>query len=323
MTNEQLIAERWRFTDKRLEITDKKLKEIFRDIQDELLELFDEFKELTIDDLNKKAPDSLVRKLERKQKEWEDESIITPYFRYLLKTTKKTYGNIIQLLIFGIYLKYQEKQLDEFENLFVDIANDTFRQAKEEYQEQLPKKLPEKLTWNDVIKWTTVFTFGASFYEYLNILSQTASEDSYKLYFMLINQEIPPDKRELTKLIEKQKNRLLKINGDKHSGIIEHIAIQVGNKAYYEPFSNAKVVFIATLDNRTTTMCRSLHGQVFNTKDWNDFKRYSDVRGRTKKYHVFGLKEGVNLPPINDHFHFCRSMISFDLKRTPFKYIIK
>ena len=134
MTNAQLIAERWKFTDSRLEITDKDLKNIFRDIKDELLDLFNQYKDLTTDDLNKKVSDLEKRKFERKKKEWEDETIITPYFRYLIQTSKMTYASIIQLYIFAIYLKYQEKQFDEFQNLVeITIVSHIFERELKAY----------------------------------------------------------------------------------------------------------------------------------------------------------------------------------------------
>ena len=74
---------------------------------------------------------------------------------------------------------------------------------------------------------------------------------------------------------------------------------------------NAKAKFVAVMDNRTTDMCRSLNGQVFNVNGWNTFKRYSDYSKGERKYKCFGFVLGLNLPPITDHYHYCRSTIQY------------
>lgn len=311
MTNDKVIKNRWKFTDEQLKITHKNFKNIFNNIKDELLELFKEFKIDRVD-LNKQVPSSIIRKLNREKEEWKNQGIITPYFDFLLKTTTKlTYSNVIGLFIYALYLKYQDKEYDECKNLLVKVANDVYKQALNEIPKK-PKKPKEKLTWKDIVGWTMILTINVTLLEYLNILNQTFYEDAKKLYINIINQEISPEENMLNDLIDKQVKKILNINEkEKFSGVLENLSRTVGNKAYVEPFFNQKVVFIAEMDDRTTKMCRSLNGQIFNTKDWNDFKRYSDLRKGTKIYHIFGLKEGINLPPITDHFHWCRSTIKF------------
>lgn len=70
-----------------------------------------------------------------------------------------------------------------------------------------------------------------------------------------------------------------------------------------------KVRFVASIDEKTTEMCESLNNQVFSMTKENRFTRYSADAGGEIIYRVKGLKAGVNLPPINDHFHWCRSTI--------------
>ena len=72
------------------------------------------------------------------------------------------------------------------------------------------------------------------------------------------------------------------------------------------------VRFVAEMDDRTTEMCRSLDGQIFHTKAWNRFTRYSDFYKGLHTFSWFGLEQGLNLPPINDHFHWCRSTIVYN-----------
>ena len=56
-------------------------------------------------------------------------------------------------------------------------------------------------------------------------------------------------------------------------------------------------------------MCHSLDGKEFWLDKINKFERYSDSVGKIIEYEVFGLVSGINLPPIDDHTHYCRSTI--------------
>ena len=74
---------------------------------------------------------------------------------------------------------------------------------------------------------------------------------------------------------------------------------------------DAKARFIAVMDDRTTKMCKSLNGQIFNVRGENVFKRWSESRGGIATFKCRGLQLGLNLPPINDGFHWCRSTIEY------------
>lgn len=116
-------------------------------------------------------------------------------------------------------------------------------------------------------------------------------------------------------LIKRQQNSRLNINGDKISGDIDLTLIGINNQAKKEGIysfdENAKVKFIAVKDEVTTKMCRSLNNQEFYVHDWNEFERYSANNGRITRYRCYGLVVGLNCPPIDDHFHWCRSFIAY------------
>ena len=152
-----------------------------------------------------------------------------------------------------------------------------------------------------------------TFEEYLGILNQTASEESARLFINSINQDLELNETRTSQVIEKQLHRLIYVNDDKYSGCIENISRQVGNLAYIDPFPNQKVKFIAEMDDRTTKMCMSLNDQIFNTKDKNIFYRYSDEAKTKIRYEIDGLELGINMPPIMDHFHWCRSILTYQV----------
>lgn len=291
------------------------IKEIFSSISDDVLALF---KELSIDreSLNKNVPNSVKRAFKRKISNWESQGIVKGYFKFKLDNLNKyTYGNILELCIYSIYAKAEQEIFENSKKVFVKIANDCYEQAKEEHPNP-PVTIPDILTWAYIYKWLKVLNINATYEEYLQSLSMTAVEEMYKKCVQTINSEGILSEEDIEKLLDKQSNRVLNINGDKESGIIEHMSEVVGNHAYIDPFPNEKAMFIAEMDERTTMMCSSLNGQIFNTKKTNIFKRYSDYHKQVIEYEIEGLVEGINMPPITDNFHWCRSTMTFQVEDT-------
>lgn len=82
-----------------------------------------------------------------------------------------------------------------------------------------------------------------------------------------------------------------------------------------------KVRFISVEDDKTTPMCHSLDEQIFSVNKINKFKRYYGTTYKDLKLKTItckGLVLGLNMPPINHHFHYCRSTLVYqtDISRT-------
>lgn len=312
MTNKQLINARWKFTDRLLKQCHKNFKSIFSEIQDELIDLFNSFN-LKRENLNKTLSSTDKRKYDRDKRDWKDRNIVTPYFQFLLDTTTKlTYSNVLKIYVFALYLKYSKKEFDECKNLFVAIANNTYEQAKKD----LNIKSNDHLTWSLIRDWAIVQTINVPFEDYILILCQTSSEETSRLFINAINQGLSLKHSDLSKIIQKQTNRFISINEERSSGVIENTSRQVGNMAYTEPFPNQLIKFVAEMDDKTTRMCMSMNDYIFNTKDRNVFYRYSDEAKKLVKYDIYGLVLGINQPPIMDHFHYCRSILTYQVDMT-------
>ena len=118
-------------------------------------------------------------------------------------------------------------------------------------------------------------------------------------------------------LLVRQANRMLKAKDGKYSGTIPDTARASGNKAYIEASEKDQLVrFVAEMDDRTTKMCRSLDGQIFHTRKWNVFERYSEFYQSLHKFSCKGMQIGLNLPPLTDHFHWCRSTVTYQVENT-------
>ena len=102
------------------------------------------------------------------------------------------------------------------------------------------------------------------------------------------------------------------------SGNMDLIMIGLNNKCIVEGIKtidkNAKVQFISDRCDNVTPMCMNMDRMIFNVNDYNDFTRYmgtsiKDVK--QEKLHIFGLVQGINMPPINNFFHWCHSYLIY------------
>ena len=277
---------------------------------DKLMGMFDTLN-ITYSDLNKPISKAEKRRLDRNIDKWQEQGILNGYLGYLIASKKKyTYSDLLEILIYGIYAEKEEKQYKLSKEVFTVVANDIYNQACSD----LNKKSKKKITWSFIDDLIWVAIYNKSFKDYLSLLTLTAQQEMNKQILSIIQQNKELEEKMIVDLIDKQNKRFLSINDDKFSGILSDACRTLGNKAYTEPFKEDKdlqVRFIAEMDKRTTEMCESMNNMLFFVNDWNKFYRYSDIDGRDVLYTVKGLEQGINLPPINNHFHWCRSTITY------------
>ena len=154
---------------------------------------------------------------------------------------------------------------------------------------------------------------------YLYGLALTNANEMYRkcLNDIQSQKELDIDNIGMQELLLKQRNKILSINDNKYSGAIENMVESYSNLAYLQcGLDNdvRKCKFIAQMDTRTTRMCESLNNQTFYLTEINKYKRYSDIDKRIKTFHTRGLVLGDNLPPITNHFHWCRSTITYQIE---------
>lgn len=317
MSNDEILNKRWKMTDKILENNLKHFKSIGIDTIDDIVEMMESL-DITYNDLNKLISKAEKRKLDKNIKEWKKSKLFNGYFAYLVTSKNKyTYADLIEILLYWIYI-VQEKQFDELSKLvFIEVADDVYNQALDEIPIKPKKKF--SLTWEYIWSFLWIPTYNKRWEEYLKLLTMTNQQEMYKLIIGNLQQDRPIKEADLKELTRKQVNRVISINDGKYSGVLSDTSRLLGNKVYTEPFKEEKglqVRFIAEIDKRTTKMCEGLNNQLFYVNDWNRFYRYSDIDKRDVLYNVYGLEIGVNLPPINNHFHWCRSTITYQLEES-------
>ena len=162
---------------------------------------------------------------------------------------------------------------------------------------------------------------GLTWKQYIEATMQYNTQQIYKQVILNIQQqkELEIDSSEFQTIINRQNNQRLNINSNKISGAADLQMIGLNNLAKLEGIKevtedNSKVRFIAVEDNKTTLMCDSLNNQEFYINKENVFDRYYGETQKEltiQKIRCNGLVLGLNLPPIQHHFHYCRSTIMY------------
>lgn len=305
-----------------------KLKQIYqktsKQTQNRLQEIFDSI-DFSFEDMYKIADSKTKKRINTYIEEWQEKDLLKGYFGVLAnniyKRTRVKNSEIFELLIYGAYIEEQNKLQETELNIFKDIANYYYQQGQEEVNKTLPKKkivsvisdaiflalldMPNAkgYTWNQYIETITRYNAQSIFRQATIDLQQQKKLD--------ITNDIYQN------LIKRQNNSRLSINGNKISGEVDLTLIGINNKSKTKGMvlldKKAKCKFVAVEDDATTPMCKSLDGQIFNVHDINEFERYSKSNDTIKKYKCYGMITGLNLPPIDDGFHWCRSTITYQV----------
>ena len=285
------------------------IHKLYRQIGDEALQTL---KDIDFDykKLNDNVPSKVKRYVNDRIDFWDEMGLLTGYLKYLASSHSWTYRSVLYLLIFGLYAEKYSKLKKISEQIFTVTANDIYQQSAEERG----IKKPEPLKRGDILNMALTPLLMTSFFDYLDTLciDQTDEMNSFLMTYQM-NQRDLTDALLLAFML-KQADRMLKVKKGRWSGAIEMTTRVVGNSAYiFKVDWDQKIKFIAEIDSRTTKMCRSLNEQVFYVRKHNKFTRYSESAKGMVEVECDGLVLGLNMPPITDHFHWCRSTLSYQV----------
>lgn len=321
MTNEEILQKRWKETDNQLNKYYQKYQLYNNILKRDIQTVFDTFS-ISYDDLFQYAGVHDVKVLRSFIEELNEEGILNGYLKYeaqkLYSRTRIKYSEIIKFMLYTKYEKMKVKLNDYEQNIFLNVMKDAYNQAIVE------TKTKKKYSLIDDIALTLILApnfKGEIWSDYKDSVSKYNSEQIYNQYVIDMQQDkkINVKNIEYQKLLDRQKklyfNRRIEDSSIKFSGALEEQVAGLVNtsliKGYTDVDKNAKVIFIAEIDERTTIMCQTLNNQIFHVNDWNTFSRYSAIDGKNVIYKVFGLVLGINLPPINNHYHKCRSTVTY------------
>lgn len=318
MDNETILNNRWKYTNNKLKEYLKIYKKISLNTQDDIQDIFNSISYSYVD-LNKPISTVQRKKLKRVIDKWEEKGLLVGYFGYkvneLMDKRYITNEEMLDILLWGAFVSERE-QLNQYEKqLFIDVGNDLYKQGIDEIKPKKNKKW--NITWEFIWSLLTLPNIkGYKWTTYIESVALTYSQELKRqtMIHLQQNRELSITDDVFQNIIKKQQNRYLSINDDKYSGALESETIEIGNISLVkagEDYGADKVRFIAEMDSKTTKMCKSLNNQIFNVSGRNKFKRYSAEYDTIVDYDIYGLMKGVNLPPIDDHFHYCRSTITY------------
>ncbi len=318
MTNEEILNSRWKSVDKYLKNYLKHYKEINFKTRDSLQTIFDSI-DVPYNDLNKTVPSHIKNRLNRYIDELKENNLLQGYFGYtakLLRNRKSiNYGEYLEFMILSVYIKEYYEIKDYNTDSFYRICENAYNQGIKDIRRI---KTVKSETFNMSIFYTLMNLplLETTAENYLYSISLTNANDMYKqtLINLQLEKGLNVDNHFFRDVFQKQMNRYINFNGDKLSGAIVNISENLVNKSYLQAGLDNDVEqcrFISEIDNRTTKMCESLDNQLFYLNKMNIYQRYSEADKKYVTYHTNGLALGENLPPINNHFHWCRSTITY------------
>lgn len=320
MDNKTILNNRWNYTDLKLKDYLRIYKKTNLKTQDNIQDIFNGI-DFNYMDLNKPISNNQRKKLSRVVDEWKQLELLKGYFEYkVIEILNKRYitnQEMLSILLWGAFVK-ERSQLDEYEEvLFTEIGQDLYKQGIDEIKPTKKKKW--SLTWEYI--WSMLClpnVKGSSWITYIEALALTNAQEVERQTIIQLQQNKKPNIEDdvFKNILKKQQNRYISINDDKISGALDSQVVEIANKSLLKAGEDVgqkklRARFIAEIDDRTTKMCDGMNGMLFYVNDWNKFYRYSDDDKRDVLYTIKGLEVGANLPPINNHFHYCRSTITY------------
>lgn len=333
---EEILKTRWKDVDKLLAKYSKDYKKLNKKTQDKLQDVFNLIK-VPYQDLNKPISKQEKARLDRFILELQESGLLSDYFGYrarlILNKKKVTYSEMLRIMIEGCYIQ-ENKELDEVNNLlYYEIADNAYQQGIREAG--ILKPIHLHIPFETMYLLLNIPLLEATAEVYLMALELDHAEEIYKRALMILQQgrELNINSRELQELIKKQQRSIINIREEgQPTGAMSNITDNLVNDAYLQVAKDnniQKVRFIAEMDERTTRMCKNMNGMIFNVQAENKFKRYFGYDAKHLYYKTitcYGLVKGLNMPPIDNHFHWCRSTLSYNLELTAEdtqKYIYK
>lgn len=247
--------------------------------------------------------------------------MLNGYFGYLaneiLKRNKITYNDMLDILLYAAY-EEERLKLDEYDNiLFKNISSSLYQQGIEEISS---KKSKYKGIDDDLLlSFLMIPIDGVIYSEYVKALSLTNSQEIKKLGVSYIGNgnKVNVYDELFDRTLKKQRNRLICISENGISGRLDLQCTTIGNYSYLQAGidTNTRYIkFVSDFCENVTKMCSNMDGIIFDIKGDNKFHRWWGHDSKHLTYEeikCFGLIQGINMPPIMQHFHWCHSTLTY------------
>ena len=306
----------------------RQLKQLYnktsKQTQNRLQELFDTFN-FTSENLYDIANNKTKKRINTYIEQWKEQGLLknNNYFTVLAnniyKRTRVKNSEILELLIYSAYIEEQSKLEEPEKQIMYKDTNYYYEEGQKEVNKKKKPSILEMALFLALLDQPNYS--GFNWEQYVEATIQYNVQQIYKQAILNIQQQknLEINSSEFQTIINRQNNQKLNINNNKISGAVDLQMIGLNNLAKVEGIKeitedNSKVRFIAVEDEATTKMCQSLDEQEFYINKENVFERYygeTQKELKIQRIRCNGLVLGLNLPPIQHHFHYCRSTIMY------------
>lgn len=306
----------------------RQLKQLYnktsKQTQNRLQELFDTFN-FTLENLYDIANNKTKKRINTYIEQWKEQGLLknNNYFTVLAnniyKRTRVKNSEILELLIYSAYIEEQSKLEEPEKQIMYKDTNYYYEEGQKEVNKKKKPSILEMALFLALLDQPNYS--GFNWEQYVEATIQYNVQQIYKQAILNIQQQknLEINSSEFQTIINRQNNQKLNINNNKISGAVDLQMIGLNNLAKVEGIKeitedNSKVRFIAVEDEATTKMCQSLDEQEFYINKENVFERYygeTQKELKIQRIRCNGLVLGLNLPPIQHHFHYCRSTIMY------------
>lgn len=303
MTNKEILDKRWKPIDKEIEKFTKNFKYDVKTRINAFLKMFSINNDNLYDYMKTQELSIFKSELQDIQED------VSDYLKYkinqYLKRTKIKNYEALQILIEIAYFKsFQKAQKfeDELFNATATITSEMIQRESYDLRLHLKKfhliPLPNYLLPHLM---SLPLYLGYDWLTYKQSMIQYNSNKMYRNIVIDIQQK-RLDLDRYNRTFEIERKRYLTALDNEVASLSSYVALWGMEKQGIK-----KVQFIAVMDEKTTKICQSMNGQIFDIKEKNVYYRYANNNDdRTTKYETIGLQIGENQPSL--HYN-CRSVL--------------
>ena len=305
MNNKEIINKRWQNIDKEMNKFNGKFKYDIKSRINAIIKAFDisrdnlydymKTSDLSMlktelqDDIDKDMGDYLKLKVDR-----------------ILNRTKVKYYEALEILINVAYYKMMKKTKQFEDELFTATATITSEVIqKESYS--IRKPLIKKYHLIPLPNYLLPHIMSLPLYlgyDWLSYKQNMIDYNANKTYRNVVIgiQQNSLDLDRYDRSFDIERKRYLTALDNEVASISSYVSLWGMEKQGIK-----KVKYIAVMDDKTTKICESMNGQIFDVKKKNVYYRYANNNDdRMEKYETIGLQIGENQPAL--HYN-CRSVL--------------
>lgn len=302
MNNKEILDKRWKPIDKEL---NKYIKNFKYDVKTRINAYLKEFS-IKNDNLYDYMKTSELSMFKMELQDIDTNDYLKYKINQMLKRTKVKNYEALQLLIEIAYFKSMEKTKkfeDELFNATATITSEIVQRESYEVKRPLLKKYHLIPLPNYLLPHLMSLPLYLG-YDWLSYKENMIQYNANKMYRNIIVdiQQNRLDLDRYNRTFEIERKRYITALDNEIASISSYVALWGMEKQGIK-----QVQYVAVLDEKTTNICESMNGQIFNINGLNTYYRYANNNDeRLTKYVTEGLKVGENCPAL--HYN-CRSVL--------------